>query len=1411
MSDAGQRPRTNRAGDVIAQFVARAHQHPDRIAIFEDAEAITYDELERRSRAVAAGLQQRGLVPGDRVVVALGRSIDFVTAVLGVVRAGAVYVPVDPCWPAERRRTLDRIADPAFTVSAGAGDGAGIGDGNESSSVAELVSAGQGRSGVFDDSSAKPDDPIYVMFTSGTTGEPKGVVVAHRAVSRLVIDPDFLDTDGERTWLHLAATSFDAATLEIWMPLVRGHAIAVVPDAVPSLDRIAGVIATHGVTDAWLTASLFNAMVDFRLDAFENVRQVLTGGERISPDHAGRFLAQWPGLRLINGYGPTENTTFTCCHTIDSDDTSRPEGVPIGRPIRGTRIRIVDAGLNDVTDGTPGELLAGGEGVALGYLGDDDLTARRFVEQGGETWYRTGDLVCRDGPDEPVVYLGRRDRQVKVRGHRIELDEVERVLCEHPGVASAFAAAVGEQADERELVAAVELAHDAPGFPIETLRVWALDRAPKPIVPDRVMVLERVPVGPNGKADRDAIRSLLTAGHGDRESAPADRIADWQVPEEAWQRFASLVAETLPGAPISPDDRFVEIGGHSLAALRLAAAVQAQHRVDLPLADILGPKHLGALALTLDGLMEVERATPSTDATPRIEGDPLRATSIQRQFFFENAVDPTGVAYLEFAGFVVESGEFSPERMADAFSRLVSRHEALRTRLVLRGDALIQEIDPAGSDAMRRVTVHQDFGSTRSDDLASVLRAAVSRPFDLEHEWPVRLDLFQIERSEWAVVLAFQHIAIDEWSLRIAAEELALLYDDPDASLEPAPQYLSYSLQEAAGIARGHAEQSANRLMTIGRPTMQLGRAPAQAIDRAIAWPDRDGCHELCARLGVTPTALSCGLYAAAIASVTGLDRVAILTPVSRRLDLGLQRVVGCCNMMHALVIDTPDPASASGLDRIIISASSAIVNAYTDAPVPFDAVARILHKHGVRDHAAVPFGFAYETNPPFCPAFSSIRVRPLPIRSPIARFPLGLSIDSRDGQPIAVFTTPQAEGARERLDQFANQFQACLRRLDSGTELPRGGSSERSSEPQARVARDGASLDAPESAPRRSGSVDARRIAHDAWVMVLGVSPASDLTHFFDSGGHSLLLLRLAARIRVVADAEIPLGAFLDEPTFGKLVSLVARHVSGKTSNGEAGFHIEEFGEGERVVVCIPGAFGRPISFGRLAEEFAHRDSGVRLRCYNVYDAMSGRPVPEGFELVLSQLARDFDRPETAGMLGFCAGGLYPLFLGALAESRMRRLRLWMLNVFATESPDEWLSLRVQSLRDAALDPAGMPAAVRDSLVTLWRMAMVRLRGSEEGVSADQFTHAEFQKVLARRGLGIWRGGSTVLIAGRKPVWRTYYRNSRLNGLAEKLQGPTRTVVLPLMHHEVLTSGAAVIAAEIHRDIEAAGREGTA
>ena len=428
---------------VHAAFEAQVDRAPGAVAVRSAGHAMSYGELEAHANRVAHVLRSRGVGPGMAVGVCLARSRETIVAVLGILKAGATYVPLEPAYPADRLRFMLQvtatalvIADSEHVARIPAGDwSALVLDGPEAR--AEVAAAPIARLDVV----AGPGTRAYVMFTSGSTGQPKGVAIPHRGILRLVCDAEYVELGPTHTVLHVAPLAFDASTFEIFGPLLTGGVCALYTEGVPTPEGLERAIATNGVTTMLFTTGLFNAVIDAMPEALRGVRQVLMGGEALSVQHIRRAQAVLPETQFINAYGPTEATTFAACYAIPTPVPAVWQSIPIGYAITATTLQVLDDAGNAVRAGEPGELYIGGAGVALGYVGRADLTAERFVRDDASTdpdarLYRTGDLV-RALPDGALDFVGRVDDQVKISGYRIEPQEVVVALRRDPRVRDA--------------------------------------------------------------------------------------------------------------------------------------------------------------------------------------------------------------------------------------------------------------------------------------------------------------------------------------------------------------------------------------------------------------------------------------------------------------------------------------------------------------------------------------------------------------------------------------------------------------------------------------------------------------------------------------------------------------------------------------------------------------------------------------------------------------------------------------------------------------------------------------------------------------------------------------------------------------------------------------------------------------
>ncbi|MDG4755835.1 amino acid adenylation domain-containing protein [Micromonospora sp. WMMD718] len=483
-------------------FADLVHSRPGAVAVEDGRECLTYVELDRRATALAAAIVSRG-GQGGFVGVLLGRSTQTIVALLAVLKAGAAYVPLDPAYP--RARLIEMTEQCGLTLlltTAALHDEIGeiVGD------VLRVDEAEQDAAiDVFAEPARRPTDPAYVMFTSGTTGRPKAIVVSHHNVVNLATGADYVELGPAHTVLQFAPLSFDASTFEIWGALLSGARLVVAPEDLLESDELGEVLARHEIDTMWLTAALFHRIVDTDLPALQPVTQLLAGGDVLSADHVRRALAARPGRIVVNGYGPTETTTFACCHRMSApEEVGQP--VPIGRAIPGARLWIMTSRGEPAAAGEAGELWVAGDGVSLGYWQDPAENGRKFVpEPGGphDRAYRTGDLV-RTREDGALEFLGRIDDQMKIRGYRIEPAEVEAALVGQPTICRAAVAAHEFRPGDKRLVAYLVLSPGA-ALDVPQLRRALSAKLPAHLLPARYVVLDDLPVTRNGKVDRRAL------------------------------------------------------------------------------------------------------------------------------------------------------------------------------------------------------------------------------------------------------------------------------------------------------------------------------------------------------------------------------------------------------------------------------------------------------------------------------------------------------------------------------------------------------------------------------------------------------------------------------------------------------------------------------------------------------------------------------------------------------------------------------------------------------------------------------------------------------------------------------------------------------------------------------------------
>lgn len=752
--------------DLVEQWVLK---DPERLAVSGVAGQFTYGELAARSEQGACYLQNLGVRRGDVVGVAARRSPQLIVTLLSILKAGAAYFPLDyEDPPARLAVTLSEVGCRLVLV-----DEELAGWSRHAAAIPTAPirpPAGQARDG-FRSVPACPDDLAYVMCTSGSTGRPKGVQVTHGAIVNLVRG-DYALFDAGQTFCALAPLAFDASTFEIWGALCNGARLIVPPPGSVTPADIGEIVQVSQVTVLWLTKGLFNLMIDTAPGALAGLRQLITGGDTLSPAHVKAALERLPHVRLSNGYGPTEATTFTAVHReISRDDVGGP--VPIGRPVPGAVVRVLDDRLRPVPAGRTGELYVAGAGLARGYT-SPARTAERFVPDPcsavpGTRMYRTGDLV-RQRRDGTLEFLGRQDQQVKVRGHRVELEEVELAAGTHAAVRHACCIPVPDASGERSLACYVVL---APGADAVDVRRHLARRLPEYARPAWVIPLASLPLTRNGKIDREKLPAPHHAGSG----GPGNGLADAGDAGALAENICRLYEQFLGGTPVSPDDDFFALGGNSLLAIHLAVRLGQDLAREVPQDAITTARTPAAVARLLDGAHSAGGGVRSPAVIPRRDrGSAAPLSGVQEQIWILQKLYPDSRAY-HFQALIELGGQLSVPALETALAQIQVSHEVFRTSFREREDGTAVQVIHEPAEYRLPVT-DLSHRADREAALDDEIKAAVAAPLPPDR-WPLaRWVLIRMADDQHVLVHVEHHLIHDGWSFNLFLKELCSRYQN---------------------------------------------------------------------------------------------------------------------------------------------------------------------------------------------------------------------------------------------------------------------------------------------------------------------------------------------------------------------------------------------------------------------------------------------------------------------------------------------------------------------------------------------------------------------------------------------------------------------------------------------------------
>ncbi|MFK0134174.1 AMP-binding protein [Streptomyces rubiginosohelvolus] len=973
----------------VARWAART---PAATAVVHGARRLSYAELDRAADARAGSLARRGVVAGDLVPVLLPRGTELIVSVLAVLKLGAAYALLDPAWPDGRiREVTDRLGARLIVT----GDPGCERSGLPAWSPTEAASGAPVRVG----GEVSSDAPACVFFTSGTTGRPKGVLSPHRATARLV-HPDTFARFGPATVIPLAAAlPWDAFSLELWAALLSGGTSLVVDEPYLSGQALREAVAVHGADTVWLTSSLLNMVVDEDPDAFLGLAQVITGGERLSVPHVRAFVRRHPGIALINGYGPVESTVFATTHRITEADCDLPGGIPVGRPVPGTRIHVID-----------GEICVAGDGLALRYLGEPELTEAKFprVRVDGEDVrvYRTGDLGRLD-ENGVLHYGGRADRQVKVRGHRVEPAEVERRIQDLlPAVRDCRVVAHRNAAGNTEGLVAF-CVPERPGDPLSGAAATLAAELVAYQRPDAVLAVAGFPLTAQGKLDERALLDLWApeAADGTRQpkaptaagapsgtkaptaaaqpsgtsaptaaapssgTAPAPSSGTAPAPSSGTapapsaggavrrasdepssyvHRTAAVFAAVLGLTTVPLDTPFTDLGGSSLAGGRVCARLAAELERPVPVSRLY--EHP-----TARGLGQWLAEEVSAPSAPVAAGDDVPLTPMQTGYLTNHLLRPQDRSAHCLLLFRID-GDLDLDSLDSAVETVHERHETLRTACTATPHPVARVTDlPA--PVLEILEPEPD-----TDRAVETLRTTLGAPLGLDEGEVWRTALVPLEPGRaWVFGCVVHHIAFDGWSESVLAGDLAAAYNAAraaagDAAPVPSPPpALSVAASARLRAERlAHADPEHQRATLIdalaGVPELtwpartdptDAPAAPAFRTERLLEPDAAARLDAAAARAGVTRYAVLLACYGQVLAELTGQRDFAVGVPVAQRFDPRLDDAVGChiemaCLRLRGAVLD--------GGPEAVAEAGRVLDRAFAAQDVSFHELVRLLN-----------------------------------------------------------------------------------------------------------------------------------------------------------------------------------------------------------------------------------------------------------------------------------------------------------------------------------------------------------------------------------------------------------------------------------------------------------------------------------
>ncbi|MDT8717660.1 amino acid adenylation domain-containing protein [Clostridium sp. 19966] len=1003
-------------------FEEQAYKAPDSIAAVCESDKLTYRELNEKANQLANTLRVEGVTSESIVGIIAERSLNMLVGIVAILKAGGAYLPIDPDYPSNRINYMleDSKADILLTEQ------------ELSSEIdfkgclidlkdAEIYSPNKENL----ENISKAENIAYVIYTSGTTGRPKGVAVIQRNVVRLVKNTNYIEFKREDKLLQTGSITFDASTLEIWGSLLNGIELHITSkDVILNGEKLKEYLSSNKITIMWLTSPLFNKLCEEDPEIFRELRCLLAGGDVVSAKNVNLVRKYAPQLTVINGYGPTENTTFSTCYVI-SENLDENKTIPIGKPIANSTAYILDKDNNLVPTGVYGELCVGGDGLAREYLNNKELTAKKFVEnpfEQGQRMYRTGDLA-RWLPDGNIEFLGRIDYQVKIRGFRIELGEIEKALLKLKGIKEALV--IDREEDGNKYLCAYIVS--AEDYSIKKLREELKNALPDYMIPSYFIILDEMPLNQSGKIDRKA----LPIPDGNIETG-AEYIAARNKIEEI---LINIWSEILEINKIGIDDDFFALGGHSLKAIKMVAMIQRELSVEISVGDIFKNTTVRSLGEHLEKIRE--SVYHSIEAVE--EKEFYEVSSAQKRMYALNQFSKEEINYNIPSVFILE-GKVEKDRIQESFNRLIERHEAFRTSFELVKDKIMQRIH-------RHVDFKMDYEEAynSSNEAINIEIDKFVRPFDLSKAPLLRVKLIRLAEEKYLLMFDMHHIISDGSSMSIVMDEFTRLFKGENLK-ELRVQYKDYSAWENKMQESPFMKKYEEYWLSIfkdeipvlnlptdyPRPSIQSfeGASIEFTLEKALT----EKLKKISAENGATLYMTLLSAYNILLSKYSGQDDIVVGSPIAGRSHIDLYNIVGMfINTLSMRNYPKPDKIFNKFLQEVKESA----LKAYENQNYQFDRLVEKLDiKRDLSRNALFDTMFILQNTENKELQLDNITIKKFPFEKRISKFDLTLAAEEKGDKLEFDLEYCTKLFKKQTMEKFIEHFKNILYQIINNPEI---------------------------------------------------------------------------------------------------------------------------------------------------------------------------------------------------------------------------------------------------------------------------------------------------------------------------------------------------------------------------------------